>query len=61
MALFEDRLIRMRNHTMADRAAPILAEGNVFMAVGALHLVGDEGVIELFRKKGYTVTAVNMQ
>jgi uncharacterized protein len=61
MALFEDRLIRMRNHTMADRAAPILAEGNVFMAVGALHLVGDEGVVELLRKKGYTVTAVNMQ
>lgn len=61
MALFEDRLIRMRNHTMADRAEPILAEGNVFMAVGALHLVGDEGVVELFRKKGYTVTAVNMQ
>lgn len=61
MALFEERLITMRNHTMADRAEPILAEGNVFMAVGALHLVGDEGVVELFRKKGYTVTAVSMQ
>ena len=58
MALFEEKLITMRNHHMADRGEPILAKGNVFMAVGALHLVGDEGVVELLRKKGYTVTAV---
>jgi uncharacterized protein YbaP (TraB family) len=43
---------------MADRGEPILARGNVFMAVGALHLIGDEGLVELLRKKGYTVTAV---
>ena len=58
MALFEEKLITMRNHHMADRGEPILARGNVFMAVGALHLVGDEGLVELLRKKGYTVTAV---
>jgi uncharacterized protein YbaP (TraB family) len=55
---FEEKLIRIRNHHMADRGAPILAQGNVFMAVGALHLIGDEGVVELLRKKGYTATAV---
>ncbi|MBX9457060.1 MAG: TraB/GumN family protein [Rhizobium sp.] len=58
MALFEEKLITLRNHTMADRGEPILARGNVFMAVGALHLIGDEGLVELLRKKGYTVTAV---
>jgi uncharacterized protein len=58
MALFEEKLITMRNHHMADRGEPILARGNVFMAVGALHLVGDQGLVELLRKKGYTVTAV---
>lgn len=58
MALFEERLITVRNHHMADRGEPILARGNVFMAVGALHLIGDEGLVELLRKKGYTVTAV---
>lgn len=58
MALFEEKLITMRNHTMADRGEPILAGGNVFMAVGALHLVGDEGLVELLRQKGYTATAV---
>lgn len=58
MALFEAKLITMRNHNMANRGEPILARGNVFMAVGALHLIGDEGLVELLRKKGYTVTAV---
>jgi uncharacterized protein YbaP (TraB family) len=57
-AAFEEKIITTRNHHMADRAAPILADGNVFMAVGALHLIGDEGLVELFRKQGYTVTAV---
>ncbi|MDB5550701.1 MAG: polysaccharide biosynthesis protein, partial [Rhizobium sp.] len=39
-------------------AEPMLVEGNVFMAVGAMHLIGDEGLVELFRQKGYTVTAI---
>ncbi|WP_119258982.1 TraB/GumN family protein [Shinella zoogloeoides] len=55
---FEQRIIVDRNHVMATRAAPILAEGNVFMAVGALHLAGPEGVVELLRKEGFSVTAV---
>jgi uncharacterized protein YbaP (TraB family) len=58
-AAFEQRVILDRNKVMAERAAPILANGNVFMAVGALHLPGEGGVIELLRKQGYTVTAVN--
>jgi len=58
-AAFEQRIILDRNKVMADRAAPILATGNVFMAVGALHLPGDKGVIELLRQQGFTVTAVN--
>ncbi|KQV73207.1 TraB/GumN family protein [Rhizobium sp. Root1220] len=58
-AAFEQRIILDRNKVMAERAAPILANGNVFMAVGALHLPGEEGVIELLRKQGFTLTAVN--
>jgi uncharacterized protein YbaP (TraB family) len=56
---FEQRIITDRNHTMADRSAPILENGNIFIAVGALHLPGPEGVVELLRKQGFTVTAVN--
>ncbi|MBB4568160.1 hypothetical protein GGE67_003882 [Rhizobium leucaenae] len=58
-AAFEQRIILDRNKVMAERAAPILAKGNIFIAVGALHLVGDEGLVELLRKQGFTVTAVN--
>lgn len=57
-AAFEDRLIRDRNHVMADRGAPILDKGNVFLAVGALHLPGEEGVVALLQQKGFTLTPV---
>lgn len=56
---FEQRIITDRNRTMATRAGPILEKGNAFMAVGALHLPGEQGLIELLRKKGFTVSAVN--
>lgn len=58
MALFEEKLITTRNHHMADRADPMLAKGNVFMAVGALHLIGEQGVVELLKRKGYKLTPV---
>jgi uncharacterized protein len=43
---------------MAKRAAPLLASGGAFIAVGALHLTGKDGLIERFRADGYTVTRV---
>ncbi|MFP5077430.1 TraB/GumN family protein [Rhizobium sp. YIM 134829] len=55
---FEQRIVTDRNHVMASRAAPILNEGNAFMAIGALHLPGEEGVVELLRKEGFSVTRV---
>jgi uncharacterized protein YbaP (TraB family) len=58
-AAFEETMITSRNRVMAERAQPILARGNAFMAVGALHLPGAEGLVEDFRKAGYTVTAVD--
>jgi uncharacterized protein YbaP (TraB family) len=58
-AAFEETMITSRNKVMVDHAGPILARGNVFMAVGALHLPGSEGLVEDFRKAGYTVTAID--
>lgn len=55
-AEFEERIVRVRNHLMAERAGPILDRGGAFIAVGALHLPGDEGLVALLRKAGYTVT-----
>ena len=55
-AKFQEALITRRNKVMADRANPLLEKGGVFMAVGALHLSGKRGVVQLLREAGYTVT-----
>ncbi len=52
------RLLADRNDVMAARAAPLLAKGGLFMAVGALHLSGKRGLIELLRERGFRVTKV---
>ena len=51
-------LLQDRNAIMAERAAPLLASGGAFIAVGALHLAGKTGLVERFRADGYTVTKV---
>lgn len=51
-------LVTARNIRMADRIADMVQQQSTFAAVGALHLPGNEGVIELLRQKGYTVEAV---
>jgi uncharacterized protein len=51
-------LLQGRNATMAERAAPLLASGGAFIAVGALHLAGKSGLVERFRAQGYRVTKV---
>ena len=57
-AAFEEAMVTARNRTMAERAAPFIDAGGAFIAVGALHLPGEEGVIELLRSKGYRIAAV---
>ena len=54
---FTRLLLVQRNATMVARAEPLLHEG-VFIAVGALHLPGKDGLIERLRRAGYTVTKV---
>lgn len=58
-AAFEERVVTARNHTMAERLEPILSEGGAFVAIGALHLPGEEGVVELLSQDGWTVTRVD--
>lgn len=55
---FEERLLQKRNRRMRTFALPLLAEGNVFIAVGALHLVGSTGLVELFRGAGYKLEPI---
>lgn len=55
---FTTRLVVERNHRMAERIEPQLSEGNALIAVGALHLPGEEGLLALLAEEGYTVTPV---
>ncbi len=57
-AEFQDLLVRQRNLVMAERAIPFLEKGNVFMAVGALHLPGEQGIVALLQNAGYTLVPV---
>jgi uncharacterized protein len=55
---FLDRLITLRNQRMRDRALPLLKQGDAFIAVGAAHLPGKEGLLSLFEEDGYEVETI---
>ena len=55
---FVDRLVTLRNHRMRDRALSLLRQGGAFLAVGAVHLPGKEGLLSLFEAEGYHVDAL---
>lgn len=57
-AHFQDAGLAQRNRIMLERAMPLLDEGGLFIAVGALHLPGEQGLISLLRKQGYTLRGI---
>ncbi len=55
---YDKILLNNRNNTWIPRMSDYMQQGQTFFAVGAGHLAGNQGVIELLRKKGYKVIAV---
>ncbi len=53
-----DAFLDKRNQKWIERMVDKMDQNSVFFAVGAGHLWGDNGVITLLRKAGYTVTPV---
>jgi hypothetical protein len=43
---------------MLKRVLPMLESDSNFVAVGALHLPGEEGLVNLLRQKGFDLTPV---
>ena len=53
-----EKLILERNRVMTGVLDSLIKTSTVFCAVGAGHLAGNDGMINLLRKKGYTVRVV---
>jgi len=52
-------LLDKRNINWVNQLNKILPQQNIFMAVGAGHLVGDKGLIALLKKEGYTLRPID--
>jgi len=56
---FEQGIIA-RNLRMLQSLLPLLENNSVFVAVGALHLPGDDGLLGLLRQNGYQLKPLDM-
>jgi uncharacterized protein YbaP (TraB family) len=52
---FQRALIDERNARMVARIEPLMREAPALVAVGALHLAGDTGLVQQLRRCGFTV------
>jgi uncharacterized protein len=58
IAQMDDQLVFSRNRSWIPQLDTLFADGDVFVAVGADHLIGDKSVIALLRDRGYTITRI---
>lgn len=56
--VYNKAMLYDRNIGMVKSMDSIMKTGSLFSAVGAAHLPGKNGIIELLRKKGYTVKPI---
>ncbi|MCW3110158.1 MAG: lipoprotein [Segetibacter sp.] len=58
---FSEKFLYVRNDIQANSIDTIVKKRSLFVGVGAAHLPGPRGVIELLRKKGYKLRPIFMQ
>lgn len=56
---YMDLLLFKRNHNWIKKMKEILPAKSILIAVGAGHLPGDEGVLNLLKKEGYKVEPID--
>jgi hypothetical protein len=55
---FKEAALDLRNARMTERMVPLIEKGGHFVAVGALHLPGDAGILARLRAIGFEVRPV---
>lgn len=58
---YEDIFLTNRNKNWIPKLKEEFAMRRCFVAVGAAHLFGENGILKLLEKEGYTVTAVSTE
>lgn len=58
MMQYEDILLNNRNYNWVEKLKKLMPEKSLVVAVGAGHLPGEKGVINLLRKAGFSVEPV---
>lgn len=54
LAPFYEKVVYQRNKNMAEKIESYLKqEGTYFVVVGAAHLIGEQGIIQILQNKGY--------
>ena len=54
----QELLLNSRNRNWVNLLKTIMKNGPIFIAVGAGHLVGEQGLIQLFKKAGYNLRPI---
>lgn len=58
---FMESVLHKRNERMFKRMQPYLEQGGSFIAVGALHLPDDDGLLQMLDEAGYQISPVNSE
>lgn len=53
---FQRVVVDERNVTMADESEKLIRKGGAFIAVGALHLPGETGILNILAQRGYQIS-----
>jgi uncharacterized protein YbaP (TraB family) len=56
-----EKLLDDRNKAWVKQLPSLFSEQSTFVAVGALHLSGKNGLVNLLRQQGYTVKSVPLK
>jgi uncharacterized protein YbaP (TraB family) len=56
-----DTIMVLRNKIMVESIIRLSQKNSLFSVMGCAHLVGEKGVINMFRQRGYTVRAIMPQ